>query len=275
MGTLNPNKNVYGQDVPLWERGQHGGRTRPINVDVLFNNTKIIASLFNELNIKYCLSHGTMLGVYRDKDIIPWDDDVDLIVFSEDRAKLATARIKLRELGFYVVDEGDPSKPIDPASNAPYYDFVTIKDGEKVEGWIFDKIGDFYIYDKDRSQVAFPAVLLDTLGQIEWRGEKFNTPSNIEQFLVYLYGPNWKIPDKNRKPNDLSVVNGSILIKSNERTTNIKKIKVKPQLPLTQRQRLVIQKPKLAKPIIRPKIIQLKHKPSIKPIFKHKFKDSN
>lgn len=274
MYTLDPNKDVYGPTIPLWERGQHGGRTRPINRDVLFNNTKTICNLFNELGIKYSLSHGTMLGVYRDKDIIPWDDDVDLAIFSEDRSKLAVARIKLRELGFYVVDEGDPSKPIDPLSNAPYYDFVTIKDGEKIEGWIFDKIGDFYIYDKDRSKVAFPAILFDTLGQIEWRGEKFNTPSNIEQFLVYLYGINWKIPDKDRKPNDLVVVNNDIHVKSNERATIVKKSKVRPQpkAPVLQRQKPIVQRPKLVKPVIKPKLIQLKHKPLIRSIFKHKFK---
>jgi len=241
MHTLNPNKNVYGADVPLWERGQHGGRTRPIDRDILFKNTKIICDLFEELGIKYCLSHGTMLGVYRDKDIIPWDDDVDLALFSDDRSKLAEARIRLRKLGFYVVDEGDPQKPIDPQSNAPYSDFVTIKDGEKIEGWIFDKIDDFYYYDKNRSKVVFPATMFDTFNKIEWRGEIFNTPSDIESFLVYLYGDNWKTPDKNRKPNDLSVENGNIVVKSHEFSK-----------PKPQTKRVKPQNWKKANPLVRP-----------------------
>jgi hypothetical protein len=200
---LNPNKDVFGADVPIWERGQMGGRTRPINQNTLFSITKEVANVFTKLGIKYCLSHGTILGVHRDGDTIPWDDDVDLAIFADDRPKLAEARTQLRGMGFYVPDEGDPNKPIDPKSNMPYYDFVALKDGEKVECWIFDKAGKFYVYDPKREGLAIPEEHFNSFSRIAWRNSEFNAPNNVEGFLTKMYGPNWKIPDPNKKYNPL------------------------------------------------------------------------
>lgn len=202
---LEPTKDVFGVNVPIWERGQHGGRTRPINQDILFKVTKEVTEVFNELGIRWCLSHGTALGVRRDGDTIPWDDDVDLAIFSTDRNKFGQAREKLRALGFYVPNEGDPNKPIDPKSNMPYYDLVSIKDGEKVECWVFDKTERFYVYDPKREGLAIPAEYFDTFCKISWRGEEFCAPNNIDGFLTKMYGPTWKTPDRNKKYNPLRV----------------------------------------------------------------------
>jgi phosphorylcholine metabolism protein LicD len=203
MIKLNPSLNVYGDNIPLWERGQHGGRTRPINQTALFNATKEVTDVFNQLGIKYCLSHGTALGVRRDGDTIPWDDDVDLAIFSDDRPKLAKARSILKTMGFWVPEEGDPNKPIDIRTNMPWYDFVSIKNGEKVECWIFDKIGKYYIYDQNRDGLTIPEDLFDTLSTIQWRGATFYVPSNVDRFLDLMYGPTWKTPDKDKKYNNL------------------------------------------------------------------------
>lgn len=189
--------------IPIWETGQQGGRSRPINQAALFKNTQEVTGIFNALGIRWCLSHGTILGVRRDGDTIPWDDDVDLAIFSDDRPKLAEARLKLRENGFYCPAEGDPNRPIDPAGNMPYYDFIAIKDGEKVECWIFDKIGKFYIYDQKREGLAIPEEHFNEFSKIVWRGSEFNAPNDVDGFLTKMYGPTWMTPDKNKKYNPL------------------------------------------------------------------------
>ena len=207
MIELNPGLNVYGPNIPLWELGQHGGRTRPIDRNALFRNLVDVKGVFDGLGITFALSHGTMLGVYRDGDFIPWDDDVDIILFVEDKPKFKEARASLEKLGFFIPPEGNPSKPVcatGPNVNMPWYDFVAIRDGEKIEGWFFEKKGNFYIYDEPRakSDLKHPSRFYEPLANYEWKGLMWKIPNHIEDYLVLMYGKKWKTPDKNRKYNN-------------------------------------------------------------------------
>ena len=58
------------KDIPIWERGQEGGHSRPINVERLFHNLVEVCMVLEKYDVRYWLSHGTMLGLYRDGDLI-------------------------------------------------------------------------------------------------------------------------------------------------------------------------------------------------------------
>lgn len=49
-----------------------------------FDILKMFDAFCKENNIRYYLSHGTLLGAIRYKKFIPWDDDVDLLIPRED-----------------------------------------------------------------------------------------------------------------------------------------------------------------------------------------------
>lgn len=49
---------------------------------------KVFDAFCKENNIRYYLSHGTLLGAIRYKKFIPWDDDVDVLVPREDYNRL-------------------------------------------------------------------------------------------------------------------------------------------------------------------------------------------
>jgi len=188
--------------VPLWERGQEGGRTRPINQDNAYKNLCEIYDILQYFGVKCCLSHGTLLGAYRENNIIDTDDDVDLwadIDSVKDRIELEDF---IRKRGFYVPPLGDKTKPVNPKENAPYSDTVAIKNGEKVEVWWFKKEGDYYYYDIYRpnsNQYIHHQKFYEPLSSIDFRGKKFNIPSFTEEWLVMAYGENWKIPNSKDK----------------------------------------------------------------------------
>ena len=55
-----------------------------ISLEVL----KQIADLCDELNLRYYLAYGTLIGAVRHKGFIPWDDDVDIMMPRPDYDKL-------------------------------------------------------------------------------------------------------------------------------------------------------------------------------------------
>lgn len=56
--------------------------------EIEFEILKVFDDFCKENNIRYFLSHGTLLGAIRYKKFIPWDDDVDVLVPREDYDRL-------------------------------------------------------------------------------------------------------------------------------------------------------------------------------------------
>lgn len=61
-----------------------------------------IAKLLDRKNIKYCLDGGTLLGIVREKRLLPWDNDMDLTVLWPNRLKLMLWASVLRIYGYHV-----------------------------------------------------------------------------------------------------------------------------------------------------------------------------
>lgn len=53
-----------------------------------FRVLKRLKDICEELNIKYYIMFGTLLGAVRHKGFIPWDDDIDVMMFRDDFEKL-------------------------------------------------------------------------------------------------------------------------------------------------------------------------------------------
>jgi hypothetical protein len=204
MNELNPNMDIYSKDLPIWERGQASGHSRPLDAEKLINNIIEIHNILDKYGIVHWLSHGTMLGFYREGGPIAWDDDADLgFLFSQrEDPNLYKAIDELISLGYHS-PLGDPSKPIDN-DNAPYYDLNFIRDGEKCEFWGFEDFGSHFIYDKPRcgNHLKHPEKYYRELQDFEFRGHTFKIPNHIEEWLVMMYGPTWNIPDPNKKYNN-------------------------------------------------------------------------
>ncbi|MEE9465867.1 MAG: LicD family protein, partial [Candidatus Neomarinimicrobiota bacterium] len=58
--------------------------------------------ILDRLRIPYGLDAGTLLGIIRENRLLPWDNDIDLYAFWEDRWKLRLAVWLFRLRGYHV-----------------------------------------------------------------------------------------------------------------------------------------------------------------------------
>jgi hypothetical protein len=68
----------------------------------LMQSMLAVHEVFEKHNIWYIISFGTLLGSVRHKNIIPWDDDIDLLVKFEDINKIRSALKELEKMGLKV-----------------------------------------------------------------------------------------------------------------------------------------------------------------------------
>jgi phosphorylcholine metabolism protein LicD len=175
-----------------WERNiRHGEDVNPEKAERLLFD---LLDLLEKHKITYWFNWGLLLGAYRDKDFIPYDTDMDITVFWEDRKRvLDLIEPEMKKKGCYIpkVEECFPE------------DRWYIRDKEKIELNFVIKIGDKYVYSPSRSELACPTDYLDNLKSIEFRGRKVPIPNNVEEYLRLSYGDDWKTPIRDKKPKTL------------------------------------------------------------------------
>jgi phosphorylcholine metabolism protein LicD len=154
-----------------------------------YENLLIMVSILEELNIEYFLSDGALLGIYRDKSFIPWDNDVDISVKAEDfKDKISILKNRLLEKGFVLIGFENSDKRC----------FLsTKKDNSKFEITAFFKKNGYRLSVLDKNEMGFK--LLEKFfrkNKIMFKGVEFCTFSYIEEYLKFQYG-DWKTPKQN------------------------------------------------------------------------------
>lgn len=59
----------------------------------------LVAQLFDDANINYSLEGGTLLGIVRDGQLLPWDHDLDISVNQTETEKILRLKWKLLKVG--------------------------------------------------------------------------------------------------------------------------------------------------------------------------------
>jgi len=91
--------------------------------DEVLYTLKIIDKLFNENKIWYIGAYGTLLGAIRHWDLIPWDDDGDLIIRRKDVGKILALKDEFKK---YNIEMEDDWKLIKLYPNNLKYPFVDL-----------------------------------------------------------------------------------------------------------------------------------------------------
>jgi phosphorylcholine metabolism protein LicD len=132
---------------------------------------------------------GTLLGAYRDQDIIEHDKDVDMAIVGESEGECFKDIVLQGEFlkhGILLAKNPRKYTLIRGDHYIDIYHYVETSDGD-----FRSRITPHANYKLKKED--FP------LQEIDFLDQKFLTVNNIERYLEERYGDNWRVPIKNTK----------------------------------------------------------------------------
>jgi len=186
----------------------------------------MLEELIPNINGKWFLSDGGLLGLHRDKMLIDWDYDLDIYILEDTNIDLNLTSLKKQK--YYTCDKIYNPNNIFQYSN-PWLEYIRYKrllpqykglnraeitkqisklyktekiikefTSPHIDIFTLKKEGDRYIYkDGLYSRMFYLQEEIEDLEVIYYNGIAINIPSKTEVILERLYGDTWNIPDPN------------------------------------------------------------------------------
>jgi len=157
---------------------------RIANISIIEKNLLDTKKVLDEIEVKFWLGFGTLLGVFREGRIMPWDEDADLIIFNEDRIKVFENRQKFADLGFKM--------------GYMNYEITLYRDGEHIDLVCFQKVDNVCGFLKWTYSMRHFIIH----NHVWFLGECWRIPSFTELFLERTF-KDWKVPMINKNKEHL------------------------------------------------------------------------
>ena len=178
---------------PNFSDPKYHGRAKRLLLDV--------CDIFNQAQLPYTVDAGTLLGLCRDGDLIPWDDDLDLMLPASAIPALRKTFGAIRRRGWQVsrLYPMEIDSPVwrygDPRVLKIRRRFLgLVGPGSTVLDISFTyREQDHYWWEMAKRVCRIPAHYLDATDYLEFGGRKLRVPSNREEYLERIYG-DWRQP---------------------------------------------------------------------------------
>lgn len=130
--------------------------------------------------VEFWLYAGTFLGIYREGRLLPYDQDMDLMIRYEDGSRLIRCGQQFRQKDFRFTEQ---DKQITPGSRL-------YRDEDHI---------DIFLFKPEGSKRVWRAMKLDKVDfeirrRIKFLGKRWRILNNPEKWLSYMYGDNWRTP---------------------------------------------------------------------------------
>ncbi|CAE7764979.1 ADO2 [Symbiodinium pilosum] len=161
-----------------------------------------VTGWLHEQNIPYFITYGTLLGAVRENDILPWTQDMDIVIdrrhWPELQRGLEAAEFFGGRRYLFGVDQWEEKVS---RVCADWEGFASSIIGGQ-EGDRFSRPADFHldVYASDWWQITDLHLVdcVEPLGStnLQIRGRNFSAPARPRACVEKLYGAEWRIPKK-------------------------------------------------------------------------------
>ncbi|MFH1212794.1 MAG: LicD family protein [Candidatus Neomarinimicrobiota bacterium] len=163
---------------------------------------KRTTQLLERNGIPYWLEGGTLLGIVRENRLLPWDNDLDLSIRTEDLDRLLQilpkffwrgliVRIRYHKRDDHPLKKGDVRIIKVYASKYFFFKGLVILDI-----FVQKRLGDqlYWVIGVHRhTKKAVPARFTDELTSVRFNKKNYSIPKLTDEYLTYCFG-DWRTP---------------------------------------------------------------------------------
>ena len=150
-----------------------------------------VCRILNAAGIDYWCDYGTLLGYYREGDIIRGDKDVDLSALITEKPKIMALANAFASRGYSLTDRGGGSRKI--------LRIHDVRTRYHVDIYTYEPDGDMLRSILASATEDVPARLVATRVDVEYLGATLRVPENVPAFLTHRYGPDFMRPRRGDK----------------------------------------------------------------------------
>jgi hypothetical protein len=170
-----------------------------------------VKKVLDSLGVQFFLGYGVVLGIVREKDFIPFDDDIDIIITQnltyKQRKEIGYL---LFDIGFHGWDDvvwnvyGRFEKAEGGYNGTEKTGIIPCKRNVPISIMFYFDNGDEWLCIPKRGGIpvlAIPKKFLEKGRWVKFKGEQFLIPDPTIEYLEFLYGKDWRTPirDKHAK----------------------------------------------------------------------------
>lgn len=172
-----------------------------------------VTHLLEAHHIIYWLGSGTLLGLVREKRLLPWDNDVDIFIQDGEHDKFFSIFHEFKKLGcllkikHHEKDTGIFKKGQARIVKIRTRKFFLFRGEVLLDIFFVTKVNKKSYWGVGDKIMSVPSYLHEELISFSFEGKEYHIPKEYDQYLTLRYG-NWRIPLKkwNTYEDDLALL---------------------------------------------------------------------